>query len=94
MNPDEGAQDWSDSQDLYRILEDEIVPRYYDRDDAGLPQAWLTLMRQAMATTLWRFSTTRMLHDYVERMYLPSDRPAALAATAAGPKAAVSPDKA
>ncbi|MEO5723895.1 MAG: alpha-glucan family phosphorylase, partial [Ilumatobacteraceae bacterium] len=31
-NPDEGAQDWSDAQDLYRILEQEIVPRWYDRD--------------------------------------------------------------
>ena len=93
-NPDEGAQDWSDSQDLYRILENEIVPRYYDRDVAGLPQAWLKLMRRAMATTIWRFSTTRMLHDYVERMYLPSDRPDALAAIATGPKAAAGvPDK-
>jgi starch phosphorylase len=93
-NPDEGAQDWADSQDLYRILENEIVPRYYDRDDAGLPQAWLKLMRRAMATTVWRFSTTRMLHDYVERMYLPSDRAAELAGTAAGQKAAAGvPDK-
>jgi starch phosphorylase len=70
-NPDEGAQDWADAQDLYRILEEEIVPRYYDRDAHNLPQAWLALMRRSMASTLWRFSTTRMLHEYVERMYLP-----------------------
>jgi starch phosphorylase len=80
---DEGAQDWSDAQDLYRILEDEIVPRYYDRDRDGLPQAWLTLMRNAMASSLWRFSTTRMLHEYVERMYLPPERAAAISAVAA-----------
>jgi glycogen phosphorylase len=80
---DEGAQDWSDAQDLYRILEDEIVPRYYDRDRDGLPQAWLTLMRNAMASSLWRFSTTRMLHEYVERMYLPPKRAAAISAVAA-----------
>ena len=73
-NPDEGAQDWSDAQDLYRILEDEIVPRYYDRGENGLPEAWLALMRRSMASALWRFSTTRMLHDYVEKMYLPADR--------------------
>jgi starch phosphorylase len=72
MNPDEGAQDWSDVQDLYRILEQEIVPRYYDRDERGLPSAWVDLMRRSMATSLWRFSTTRMLHDYVEKMYLPA----------------------
>jgi starch phosphorylase len=69
---DEGAQDWADAQDLYRILEQEIVPRYYDRDADGLPQAWLELMRRSMASTLWRFSTTRMLHDYVEKLYLPT----------------------
>ena len=71
-NPDEGAQDWSDAQDLYRIFEDEIVPRYYDRDADGLPAAWVDTMRRSMAAALWRFSTTRMLHDYVEKMYLPA----------------------
>ncbi|MEA2548664.1 MAG: glycogen phosphorylase [Chloroflexota bacterium] len=84
-NPDEGAQDWSDAQDLYRILEEEIVPRYYDRDERGLPQAWVDLMRRSMAASLWRFSTTRMLHDYVEKMYLPAATSArATAAEAAG----------
>jgi glycogen phosphorylase len=71
-NPDEGAQDWADAQDLYRIFEDEIVPRYYDRDERGLPSAWVDTMRRSMAASLWRFSTTRMLHDYVEKMYLPA----------------------
>jgi len=70
-NPDEAAQDWADAQDLYRILEDEVVPRYYDLDKNGIPVAWVELMRRSMASTLWRFSTTRMLHDYIERMYLP-----------------------
>jgi starch phosphorylase len=86
-NPDEGAQDWSDAQDLYRLLEEEIVPRYYDRDALGLPTAWVELMRRSMATTLWRFSTTRMLHDYVEKMYLPAAEPARKAAAAATTKA-------
>ncbi len=71
-NPDEGAQDWSDAQDLYRILEDEIVPRYYERDALGLPATWVDQMRRSMSSTLWRFSTTRMLRDYVEKMYLPA----------------------
>jgi glycogen phosphorylase len=69
---DEGAQDWSDAQDLYRIFEEEIVPRYYDRDEDGLPAAWVDTMRRSMASALWRFSTTRMLHDYTEKMYLPA----------------------
>ncbi|MBF6605304.1 MAG: alpha-glucan family phosphorylase [Chloroflexi bacterium] len=71
-NPDEGAQDWADATDLYRILEEEVVPRYYDRDRSGLPRAWVTLMRASIASTIWRFSMTRMLHEYTERMYLPA----------------------
>ncbi len=72
IDPDEAAQDWRDSQDLYRLLEEEIIPRYYERDVNGLPKRWLTVMRRAMGTALWRFSTTRMLHEYVERLYLPA----------------------
>ncbi len=71
-NPDEGAQDWADALDLYRILEDEVVPRYYERTPAGLPRDWLALMKRSMATTIWRFSTTRMLHEYAEQLYLPA----------------------
>ena len=71
-NPDEGAQDWSDAQDLYRLLEEEIVPRYYERGRDGRPAAWIDLMRRSIASTIWRFSTTRMLHEYVENMYLPA----------------------
>ncbi len=71
-NPDEGAQDWSDAMDLYRILEEEVVPRYYERSRAGIPTAWVETMRASMAAASWRFSTTRMLHEYVERLYLPA----------------------
>ena len=71
-NPDEGAQDWADAQDLYRILEQELLPAYYDRDEDGLPIRFLQLMRNSIASTIWRFSTTRMLHEYVERLYLPA----------------------
>jgi starch phosphorylase len=71
-NPDEGAQDWADALDLYRILEGDVVPRYYGRDRDGLPIDWLALMKRSMASTMWRFSTTRMLHEYTERLYLPA----------------------
>jgi len=71
-NPDDGAQDWSDAQDLYRILEQELIPAYYERDATGLPPRWTQLMRNAIASNIWRFSTTRMLHEYVERLYLPA----------------------
>jgi starch phosphorylase len=70
-DPDEAAQDWRDAQDLYRILEEEIIPAYYDRADGTPPQRWLAVMRRAMSSALWRFSTTRMLHEYTELLYLP-----------------------
>jgi starch phosphorylase len=84
VSGDEAAQDWHDALDLYRLLEDEIVPAWYDRDANGIPTGWLATMRRAMATTLWRFSTTRMLHEYTEQLYLPAagvpvERPAAAA---------------
>ena len=71
-SPDEAAQDWADVQDLYRILESEIVPAYYERDAAGLPMPWIGWMRRSMAAAMWRFSTTRMLHEYAEQLYLPA----------------------
>jgi starch phosphorylase len=70
--PDEGAQDWADALDLYRILEEEVVPRYYGRGADGLPRGWLEVMKRAISTTIWRFSTTRMLHEYAELLYLPA----------------------
>ncbi|MEA2623580.1 MAG: glycogen phosphorylase [Chloroflexota bacterium] len=88
QNPDDGAQDWADAQDLYRQLEQVILPRYYERDRDGVPRGWLGMMRASMSSTIWRFSTTRMLQDYVEQLYLraareesaegpsPADRPA------------------
>ena len=71
-DPDEAAQDWRDAQDLYRILEEQIIPAYYERDAHKLPPRWLAVMRRAMATALWRFSTTRMLREYTELLYLPA----------------------
>jgi starch phosphorylase len=81
-DPDEAAQDWRDAQDLYRILEEQIVPAYYTRDADGIPQGWLKVVRRAMASALWRFSSTRMLHEYTEHLYLPTgDAPAVDAQT-------------
>ena len=84
MNPDEGAQDWADAQDLYRILEQDIIPRYYERDADGVPRRWTELMKRSMASTIWRFSTTRMLHEYTERLYLPAASVQVVGETARG----------
>jgi len=87
VNPDEGAQDWADAQDLYRLLETEIVPAYYDQQGSGFSKRWIELMKESMASALWQFSTSRMLREYVEQLYLPaadganqSDQPQPVAA--------------
>ena len=69
---DEAAQDWNDAMDLYRILEEEVVPEFFDREAGAPPARWVERMRRSMASTLWDFSTTRMLHEYTERLYLPA----------------------
>jgi starch phosphorylase len=77
--PDEEAQDAADAEAIYRLLEDEIVPRFFDRDADGIPAAWIATMRAAAAGSIWQFSTARMLIEYVEQLY----RPAILSASEA-----------
>ena len=47
---------------------------YYERDRKGLPKRWLQMMRNSMASTIWQFSTSRMLQEYVEQLYRPAAR--------------------
>ncbi len=72
QNADEGAQDWADAQDLYKLLEQEIVPTFYERGPNGIPTRWIERMKASMASTIWEFSTTRMLQEYVENLYAPA----------------------
>ena len=62
-------QDKRDSEALYKVLGETIVPMYYERDEAGLPKRWLRRVRMAMATTTWRYSAQRMVKDYVRLVY-------------------------
>ncbi len=64
-------QAWVDSQALYALLEEEVVPAFYDRDAAGIPQAWTRRMRAALAELSPVFSTDRMVRQYTEEFYLP-----------------------
>jgi glycogen phosphorylase len=70
---DDAAQDEADAGEIYRLLEGEIVPCFFDRP-AGLPSGWLAVMRSSIASALWPFSTARMLTEYVDRLYLPAVR--------------------
>jgi starch phosphorylase len=67
-------QDAADAEALYRLLEDEVVPAFYDRDERDVPRRWVARVKQAVCTVAPRFSTRRMVKQYVERMYLPALR--------------------
>jgi starch phosphorylase len=69
VDHDHGAQDARDSAELLRLLEDDIVPAYYDRDAGGLPRAWLARVKRSLLTNGPAFGAGRMLEDYVQRVY-------------------------
>lgn len=72
-NPDDqAATDAADAESLYTLLEDEIVPAFYDRDPRGLPRRWIQLVREAMRSNVPRFSTRRMVKQYITEMYGPA----------------------
>jgi len=71
---DHGAQDWADVQSLYSLIENQLVPAFYDRDARGIPRRWLQVVKQSIATVLPQFSTRRMVKDYVKNVYLPALR--------------------
>ena len=73
---DDAAQDEADADELYRLLEEEVVPRFFARDGEGLPGEWIGTMREAIAAAIWQFSTARMLGEYVEKLYRPAVRAA------------------
>ncbi len=65
-------QDSIESNELYELLEKEIVPAFYDRDRFGMPRKWLDSMKHSMVKLCPEFSVNRMLKDYTLRMYLPA----------------------
>lgn len=68
---DQELQDRIDSESLYRLLEEEIIPLYYDQDANGIPQNWVRMMKASIRTNAPLFNTDRMVADYVAKMYAP-----------------------
>ncbi len=64
-------QDRLDSENLYRVLTEEVIPGFYNRDAQGIPREWIARIRRAMANLVPRFSTWRMLQQYTQEYYLP-----------------------
>lgn len=69
---DGAITDSRDSDNLYSVLRDEVIPCFYDRDVDGLPHRWIERMVSSIATLAARFSAHRMVQDYVKRCYLPA----------------------
>ena len=66
------ATDAADATALYRLLEEEVVPAFYDRDQAGVPHRWLAIVKDAIRSVAPRFSARRMVKEYAEKMYAPA----------------------
>jgi starch phosphorylase len=71
---DQTAVDDADANALYALLETDVVPRFYERSTKGVPVPWLATVKQSIATVLPRFSTRRLVTDYLERAYAPAFR--------------------
>jgi glycogen phosphorylase len=66
------VHDKRDGEDLYRVLRDEVIPLYYDRDHDGLPRGWIKRMKRTIRTLGWRFNADRMVIDYTQKCYVPA----------------------
>jgi starch phosphorylase len=69
---DTEAQDAADAEALYRLLEEQVVPAFYERDEQDVPRRWIGMVKDAIRTVAPRFCTRRMVKEYVERMYEPA----------------------
>ncbi len=70
--PNEFCQDNADSESMYEILESQLIPLYYDRDENGIPRGWVKMMKESIRSLAACFSTHRMLQDYTAKLYVPA----------------------
>ncbi len=61
--------DVREAEQLFRLLEEQIIPCFYERDNKGIPRAWVARMRASMAELTPQFSANRMLREYVDKLY-------------------------
>lgn len=69
-NGDDAATDAADAESLYTLLENEVIPAFYRHDANGLPGEWLGMMKNSLQTLTNKFSSDRMVRDYIENIYL------------------------
>jgi len=69
---DPNHQDALDAEALYDVLENQVVPLFYERDEAGVPRGWFARQKAAIRTLAWRFCAYRMVTEYALKCYLPA----------------------
>jgi starch phosphorylase len=69
---DPQVQDRRDAEALFEVLEQKVVPAYYQRNDQAIPHAWMACVKRAIRTLAWRYNADRMVMDYLRRCYLPA----------------------
>ena len=77
--PTEEEQDAADAEALFAVLEQHVLPTFFERDDEGFPKRWIEMMRHSIAELGTEYSTNRMVREYVEKLYLPAHRDLAAA---------------
>ncbi len=68
-------EDEKDAAELYRLLDTEVIPLYYHRDNKGVPHEWIRMAKESIRTILPLFNARRMVKEYTEKMYLPAAAP-------------------
>ena len=69
---DQSRRDREEAHTLYEILQDQVIPTYYRRGPQGFSPDWIRLAKRSISTILPRYNATRMLHEYVAKLYLPA----------------------
>jgi starch phosphorylase len=73
VDPDHQAQDGRDAVAFHGLLDEQVLPAFYDREDSGIPPRWVAMMRSSLRTLGPRFCASRMLAQYVEGPYRPAE---------------------
>jgi starch phosphorylase len=84
-DPDTATQDNADAGSLYRVLAEEAVPRFFARDESGLPRDWIRVMKASIESVVTLFNAHRMVRDYVVDRYIPAVESARAGPDTAGP---------
>jgi glycogen phosphorylase len=72
IDPGQPGDEAAEAEAIYRLLEEQIIPAFYERDARGVPRRWMSFVKQAIRTVAPHFSARRMVKQYAEQMYVPN----------------------